>query len=469
MKKYLVISAIVFITLCAAITLGLRSLDMEAMRPLVVQRISESLGQPVDIGRLSLRWKNGIFLSAENIVIYEDLNKRKPVLRLQEAGTSLGPTFFMGKQFQLPFEVTASYYSDQPNLRVKGILGPPFLGQKAHLEKITAECGLADLDLEKLSRVYVWVQAARLEGNLGGRLEAECQRMDTDEEAQKNMKATIHVRQGAVKMNALPSPFEKIQMEVLWAGDDLHIEKSTAEFARGTVELSGDLRDFRREGEDDLKLSLRDLSLDTLSSAGPWRAAGHVSLDVLARAQGGLNWPIIARSASGQGRFVMKDGALLDFNLFRTVVQKLSVIPGVENALENSLPDFYKTKLWERNTVFKPIEASFLLKDGIVFFDHWTLSTDLVSLTLTGQAGLDNSVRAQGLIRLDGNLSLHMVAAVPQLQLLANAEGELEIPVTVQGQIPHLSLMPDSDYLARKFFAVATRQLLASQLQNLGQ
>ena len=87
------------------------------------------------------------------------------------------------------------------------------------------------------------------------------------------------------------------------------------------------------------------------------------------------------------------------------------------------------------------------------------LSEELVKIS----ARPDNSQSAGGLLsELSDALTL-IYAGVGQLR---NAQGEIEIPVTVEGVLPHLSIRPDKEYLTQKLVAPVAQQLVVKQVRN---
>ena len=106
----------------------------------------------------------------------------------------------------------------------------------------------------------------------------------------------------------------------------------------------------------------------------------------------------------------------------------------------------------------------FNMQNGSIIFEHLFMATDLVALDLSGQIGLDKNVRTHGAVRMQNQLSGTMAQLVPQLQYLANAQGETEVPLQINGVFPHLAVLPDMDYLTGRLLASTAEELLNSQV-----
>jgi hypothetical protein len=83
-----------------------------------------------------------------------------------------------------------------------------------------------------------------------------------------------------------------------------------------------------------------------------------------------------------------------------------------------------------------------------------------------GQVGLDKTLSARTLLLLDRDLTASLVSAVPQTQLLTNANGQLEIPVQIEGRLPHVMVLPDKEYITQRVIASKAQELVTSIAQN---
>ncbi len=536
MKKFLI--AIPVVLLCAATGLGIfiATFNVDRYCPVVAQKISQVLGLPVELSRLSLVWKNGLAVRLENFSVYSGPDKKNKLIQFPQASAIvrwmplfrkevqirsvnlLEPVFRLArnndgsvqglggavpetssvhpggpvggkpalfsvdifeiengqvyfddslsvrdlevkvKNFSLTqpfsFDAAGAFFSVKQNMRASGRLKLPQAGKKGFLEKVILQAGLADWDLVKLGQVFGAVKAAGLEGNLGGKIELRCDYADLEPRFLNNLQASVKFQNGAMKLRNLKSPFEKIQLNAQISGDNLQIENFSANFAGGVLKASGTAQQFQAQG---ISLAIEDLSP---------QLGGRLSLDFKGGARS-WRWSGISQTLSGQGHLSLEDGVLLNYNLLREVIQKISIIPRAERVLQEQLPDFYKAKLGEPNTILKPIDVSFQAQNGKMLFDRLVLATDLVSLEGSGELGLDKTIRIKANLRLDQELSGVMIHAVPQIQFLTDSRGRVEIPVQINGRLPQISVLPDKDYLTQKLFASTAQQFVTSQVRNL--
>lgn len=500
MKKLLI--AIFALFLCAAVGLGIfiATFDADRYRPLLLQKASEALNMPVELGHLSLTWNNGLALHLKNLSLHAAVDKKIKSVQIPKADVVVRLKPLLHKEIQIAsiiaqdgqvdfddlsvrdvdikvkdfsltrqfsFEVIAAVAGDEQNARIHGLLQLPQKNQKGFFEKTTVQIGLADLDLETLAKAIPATRSLGLEGNLGGRLELHFDRVVLEPQAIQNLKASAQWKNGAIKPRSLPGPLEKIQLSVDVSDGDIKIENFSANFLKGTLQVSGTIRQFQTQALSDFKCSASDLDIDVGNDQTP-HLGGHLSFDFAGKASG-IGWPQIAQTLSGQGRLVLKDGVLLNFNLIRKTIEKISIIPGAQEAIERRLPDFYKAKLNEPSTPLQPIDWPFFMQNGTLFFDRLMLVTELLLIEGYGQVGLDKTVQISANMHIHQNLSGALVNAVPLIQPLLNSQGEIQIPATIHGQLPKIKVTPDKEYLTQKLIASQAQDLVMNLVQKPGQ
>ena len=155
-----------------------------------------------------------------------------------------------------------------------------------------------------------------------------------------------------------------------------------------------------------------------------------------------------------------------NLNVLREVFEKLSVIPGLIQKLEATLPPEYQAKLAATETKLSPIETALRVEQGALRFENLIVQTDGFQLNAAGAVGLEGSITMRAMLRMDPVLSAAFIQRVKELQYLANASGELEIPLALQGQAPRVVVIPDVNYVAQRLLETKGQELLTNLLQR---
>src|SRR5437879_891883 len=101
MKKILLVIAALFICVVAGAAVFLATFDADHYRPMLIQKASEALGAPIDLGHLSLVWKNGIAIRMENLTLYADAAKSAEVVNVRDLRAVVRLVPLLHKQVQV--------------------------------------------------------------------------------------------------------------------------------------------------------------------------------------------------------------------------------------------------------------------------------------------------------------------------------------------------------------------------------
>jgi len=559
-KKVLIVLATLILIVAVSLGIFIATFNADRYRPALVEKISQALGTPVDLGRISLIWKNGIALRLENFTVYSGPEKQTAAVKFQEASAvvRLGPLlrkdiqissvvvvkpmvrlvkgadgkiepkgvhlpapsaagspagapspvdpmlfsvdsfrlesgelFFedptssppMGlvlrdldvevKGFSLSkpfsFKAAAAVFSSKQNLRLAGRLLLPQESRSGTLENFSLTTNLADLDIKELSRALPAVASAGIREGLAGELTLKVDRLELDPKGMGAMKADLTLQNGRLKLASAKSPLENVQLAAFVNGEDLTVKKFAADLAGGTLKASGMVKQFRTNGLSGFSWSSSDLDIDELmpdtsGQSGP-KLGGRLSIAFDGQSSG-LTWPRISQTLTGQGQVSLKDGVLLNYNVLREVLRKIAIIPGADEAIRTRLPGIYRAKMNEPSTLLKPVSTPIRILNGQIIIDQLLLQTDFLTIQGGGLFGLDKSISAKTYLQLDRDLSGALAAAVPQIQLILNAQGQIEIPIQIQGQFPRILVLPDTDFITQKIVASKAQEVIANLLDK---
>lgn len=561
MKKVLIILTAFILFVTAGLGIFIATFNADRYRPVLVEKIRQALGTPVDLGRISLVWKNGIALRLENFVVYSGPEKQaaavkfqeasavvrlgpllhkdiqivsvvvvKPMIRLVKnaagkiepkgvhlpapsaAGSPSGapspaanPMLFSMDSFRLEggelffedptssppmglvlrdldvevkgfsiskpfsFRAAAAVFSSKQNLRLAGRFSLPQGDQASALEDFSLATDLADLDIRELSRALPSIASAGIQEGLAGELTLKVDRLELDPKGMGAIKADLALQDGRAKLASLASPLENIQLAAFVNGEDLTVKKFTADFAKGTLKASGMVKEFRTNGLSGFSWTSSDLDIDELvpepsGPAGP-RLGGRLSIALDGQSRG-LTWPQISQTLTGQGQVGLKDGVLLNYNVLREVLRKISIIPGADEAIRTRLPGIYRAKANEPSTLLRPVNMPIRILNGQIIIDQLFLQTDFLTIQGGGLFGLDKSISAKTYLQLDRDLSASLALTVPEIQLILNPQGQIEVPIQIQGQFPRILVLPETEFITQKIVASKAQAVIANLLDK---
>jgi hypothetical protein len=215
-------------------------------------------------------------------------------------------------------------------------------------------------------------------------------------------------------------------------------------------------------------LTIDNLALqEALPAAQPGtpQLQGTLSLAIEGRAPT-LDPKTLRETITASGRLTLDPARIANLNVLRVVFEKLSMIPGVLQALETRLPESYQAKLAAPDTVFEPVELPLRLEAGGLQLDDLRVRSDTFEVAGTGRIDLSGRMNLRAVLRVEPQLTAAIIKSVNELRALADADGQLAIPVTVQGQAPQVAVLPDVEYLASRLIATTVQSLIGTLLEK---
>ncbi len=265
---------------------------------------------------------------------------------------------------------------------------------------------------------------------------------------------TVELREGEIAAQALREPVQAIALVADFQNENINLTGFSAQVAGGQLSASGNfpVAAFPSQAQGRFQLNLTEADLTRLIPVedpdGPqW--TGRLSAS-LKGAFTGRDWEQIRPTLIGEGQLSVQDGALLNLNIVRELLNRLTMIPGLSRKIEEGLPPDYHKKLEAPDTRFEPLNVPFVIRNGFLVVNQANIVSDQFQLNGTGQVSLTGQVLAQARVQLDAPLSAAMIRSVRELGYLADAEGRVAIPVMVQGALPYPAAGPDLQYIASR-------------------
>ncbi len=369
------------------------------------------------------------------------------------------------------FDATAALFSQKQNIKVSGGMSlPSNSNTEAAVTNLSMTTDLASFDLQQITEIFPEVKSAGIKGGLQGNLDVESQKISLDPKMMDQADIKIGMKNGKIGLAALNSPIEKIDALVTAKGRQITIDHVTANAAGGVFDFSGNISREKIEPIFNVKGSVKDLPLGQLvKNINPQapQLSGHLNLLIEGSGKG-LGWDSISKTINGRARIMIQDGVLLNYNILKEIIDKISVIPGAGEALQANFPQAYALRLRDKSTLLKPVDLNADIVNGIFNFNSLRVDTDFVLIDGAGSIGLDKNLNAQANVILNQEISQAAVRGFSQFQLLCNNRGEMVIPITAQGLLPHIRIIPDTNYITSKLLAGATQEIIGQLIKEPG-
>lgn len=449
MKKALRILAGLVLLAVLALAVFIATFDADRYRPQLVTALAQAAGRPVTLEHVALGWRRGIALQLRGLTLHDQReDEPEPLLHVDAASALIRLLPLLRKDVQV-----SSVVLFQPRVHVSrdaqgrvNLMGLAAAAAPAAASHPSARPGAAPVSLS--------IDSFRIEG---GSVHW------TDAAATPRADVWLSKLDMTVKHIAPGRPMD-FEVKGALGGDTPNVSVSgrltpPAPYRTGTGQAGSCER---------LRLAIERLPLELIIPPGR-PGEPHLRGILSATLQGSaatLEPSRVARAVSGSGQLTLNEPVITNLNILREVFEKISMIPGLLEALEARLPPDYQAKLAARNTVLEPMALSMQLDQGVMRFNEFSARTDTFGLSGSGSVGLDGAVNVQAVLRVAPAFSAALIRSVNELQALSDRHGELAIPLMIQGPAPRIAVLPDVTYLASKLLVTKVQDLLGTFLQK---
>jgi len=360
-----------------------------------------------------------------------------------------------------PFAVQASVFSGQQNIRVEGKCRVDLATGSASVTDLKASTDLAKLTLALIPTAVPLVPAQVLPAELKGIVDVSVPELKAGAAGLSQMSADVALSNGYARFKEMGAPVRSIAKSVKITEKDMLVNSFSAAIGDGTIKGSGWLKNYLTGQDFQFEMSAEKLSLKDLVA----QEQLPVKIEGLAAAKGqvkghGFTPDDLKNNLVGDAAVTVAQAKLKDMNVLKTVLDKISVIPGLGESLQNSLPDNYRKKLEQKDTVFADIAVPVTIVNGRIIIPETQLSSeDLFIFKAKGDAGFDGTFSMEGSFLIPAELSGAMVKAVSQLQYLRNGDGMIYIPLKVNGAAgAKVQFTVDAGYMTKKILENQAQQ-----------
>ncbi|MEI8344767.1 MAG: AsmA family protein [Candidatus Omnitrophota bacterium] len=398
---------------------------------------------------------------------YRD-NSNKPPLDLEIGKIDATLTHFNTSE-PFKFLARAAMFSQTQNIDLAGTLLLPKANSPGIVNDVTLKILLHTIEMSRMLESLPMTSRAGIGKDLKGDLRIDVAHLVLDATAADTVKAAIRLTDAQISLDRIGSPVERIQLDSMLDKNELTVKNFSAGYAQGFVSFSGIVRQLTSPSpKASVNAAITNVSLKTVmppqSLTGPV-VAGLLSANFSGSASGAV-WPEVSKTMNGSGRLRLRNVTIANFNILREVFMRLEAIPGIAESLRAKLPPDFSAKIDATDTQLAPIDVPVTISDGRIRFDSLRLATDQYVLEAQGEFGLDRSIGAQAILRINAELSNAAVKAVNELRYFQNSQGEFQIPVQIKGTLSDIKIIPDLKYAAQRLAMDKAQEMVTGLLNQ---
>jgi len=342
------------------------------------------------------------------------------------------------------FEVAFSAFGGRRNVVSRGFLDGLAWNQP-QIRSFEAALLLEGVDAAELGRQIPAVGELGIENSLGGVLKFKIDDALAREGKLVKFQAGAEIHNGRVKLKSVKDPVRNVRLKV-WAGDNaVQVTEFSAEFFGGSTELTGRIDGYPDHPENEVKADIKNIGLrETLAAVGKdTRLDGKLSF-FFEGTGSGLKNQQIAQTLSGSGEFTLREGVILRGNPLRDVLNKLSALPGFEEAVQKHVPEYLKAKINAPVTpILKPIRHFFTVEDGRLYLEGLLIPTELFTIDADVYVLFSGAVLGRGNFIIGRQITDALARGSENFSYLADRDGTISVPIRFEASRRGFVILPD--------------------------
>jgi uncharacterized protein involved in outer membrane biogenesis len=363
------------------------------------------------------------------------------------------------------FEGRVALFGAQQNFDIKGRVRMKTPAGPYLIENVTAYADLNKIDLKELAASIKDPGLRELQG----RVDLQTDRLVVGQRGISDLDAQFILKDGRVRTQSFRSPIENLNIDGSFTSDLFRLRGFSAILARGQISATGESRGYLSPSPStSLQAKIDGVMLqELLPERRPDQPQVHGRFSaVFGGNAAGFSWPQISQTLNGQGEVALAEGAIININILRMVFDGLSKIPGVEDTINAQLPARYRQTLSLRDTFIQPVRFPVTIVNGVLMIPNIRMGFDGFELFGRGQISMAGAVNCEATLVLAPDLSAMLLQNVPQIQYIADPNGNLAIPVKIIGSAENLKVLPDMNYVLSRVLATKGSELIGDVLQK---
>lgn len=351
-----------------------------------------------------------------------------------------------------PFQLKASLFSDRKNISLNGLAQINMLNQQIRIDDLKMQTNFSNLSLDRVYEGIPSLKDAGLKDRIDGKLGIDVHQMILSEEGLLVLSSDGRLTDITAQFENSPIPIENLDMQFSMTESDAEIAEIKMPLASGEMRMSGRLIEYLAEQKflADLKLTNAQLS----------ELAGQLNLPVKLEGQlhakckfsgRGIDGKALESSLVGEGVFEVKNGRILDINILKLVLSKISFIPNAAGKIEKNLLEKYKEKLEAEDTILEKVETDIKIHEGVVFINRAQVNADGFLVLASGKLDFDQNLNLAADLYILSELSASMVAVSEELKYFLDEQQRIHIPLrTYNGKLADFRMYPDVEDLGKE-------------------
>ncbi|MDP8213256.1 MAG: AsmA family protein [Candidatus Zapsychrus exili] len=366
--------------------------------------------------------------------------------------------------FEDAFTVKAecALWSDKSNISLRSRAKFDDNNTQIRIDGLEIKTDLADISVDRAISDISFLSQLGIERNLVGKISVKVNQMILGKGGLLVLSSDGSLNDGKIKIKYLEYEIENVDVAFEATESDISINDLFMNVASGRIVGNLKVHEYLKEKDFTFNTRLEDLRLEELISdkISPVKIEGSVFGEIKGEGTG-IVLEDVKRGLNATSVVRINNGKLVDINVLKLVLNKISIIPNLLERIFDSLDEKYKQILELKDTTIKKAKLDLDIKDGIFTFKEALVVMEGFLIKAKGEMDFEQNLKIATDFYIEEELSANLIAASKELSYLLNEKKQIHIPFQYySGKLRDFRVFPNLEYLGKKIIKDGARQEL---------
>ena len=381
-------------------------------------------------------------------------------IKFSASGISLTQAF--------PINISAALLSNEPNIFIEGTGQIDLDALNFIFKDAKINCDLSDLSLEELSIMLPQLKQVPLPQELKGRISIGIDQLAVGAAGLSVLQAQGNITGGSISLKELAVPVDKIEAQCVVDTSSIVLDSASLSLGKGKIVFSGGIQDCLTDQTFSFKAKIDSIDIAECidQKSYPIKSEGLIIGDFEIQGQG-FDPATLVPGLKGKSAIEVKEAKLKDINILKLVLNKLAFVPNLAKTLETNLPERFKEKLKNKDTIVTTLKITNIVDKSSILIQPIEMEADGFLFNGNGSVGLDQSYGFEGSFIIPEDLTLKIVEAEPEMEILVDSDKQIKFPLKIIGKGSSVSFYPDISSITTAVIKKKAKEELGKVLDKI--
>lgn len=370
---------------------------------------------------------------------------------------------------EFSFVLNCALFSDSQNVEIDGVSAIDLVQNTITIRNLELKTNASTYRLKDLYAFMPQLKEMGIQRRVEGDIVVALDQLIAGPKGVQDLRGQGTLSDGAVSLNVLSHPLDNVDAVVHFNGQEANLKSLRFHLASGIVTGKGNVQNIFQQKDFTFALLAQGLSLKELLAKQEMPAEVVGKLNGEINLVGKLGAQDMFDTFQGPMTFEVLEGKVLDINIMKVVLDKISFIPNLSQKIYDKLSQENRQRLSKTDTDIKQASVSTEVRGREVLINDAVIDADGFIVQAKGKVSLAQQLSLRSVFSIPKVVAVDMVGAVEELRALQAPQGHIVIPMQdYNGPLKNFRTLPDVGQVAAEVLKERGKMELQKLLRKAG-